>query len=67
MARDNYDEKERKYANDRLAEIAEHEQEECIKYLVKLDDTVHDRTDQDEGDFEGFFAEFTRRFGNRQK
>ena len=48
MARDSYNEQERKYANDRLAEIAAWE-EECTEYLgrqIKLDNTLHDHTDQ---------------------
>jgi hypothetical protein len=70
MARNSYNEEERRYANDRLAEIAEREQEERTEYLgrqVKSDDTVRDRMNQDEGDFEGFFEDYTKRMGNRRK
>ena len=52
MARDSYNEQERKYANDRLAEIAAREQEEHTEYLgrqINPDNTSHDRTDQGEG------------------
>ena len=69
MARDSYDEEERRYANNRLAEIAEREQEERTEYLgrqVKPDDTVRDRTNQGEGDFEGFFEDYTKRMGNKR-
>ena len=48
MARDSYDEQERKYANDRLAEIAAREQEERTEYLgrqINPDNTSCDRTD----------------------
>ena len=70
MARDSYDEQERKYANDRLAEIAAREQEERIEYLgrqINPDNTSRDRTDQGEGDFEGFFEDYAKRMGNRRK
>ena len=70
MARNSYNEEERKYANNRLAEIARQEQEERTEYLsrqVKTDDTVLTRTDQGEGDFEGFFEDYAKRMGNRQK
>jgi len=70
MARDSYDVEERRYANNRLAEIARQEQEERIEYLgrqVKTDDTVRARTDQGEGDFEGFFEDYAKRMGNRRK
>ena len=52
MARDSYDEQERKYANDRLAEIEIREQEERTEYLgrqINLENTSRDRTDQGEG------------------
>jgi hypothetical protein len=70
MARDSYNEEERRYANNRLAEIAEQEKEERTEYLgrqVKTDDTVRTRTDQGTGDFEGFFADYTKRMDNRRK
>ena len=70
MARDSYDEQERKYANDRLAEIAAREQEERIEYLgrqINPDNTSRDRTDQGEGNFEGFFEDYAKRIGNRCK
>ena len=57
----------RRYANNRLAEIARQEQEECTEYLgrqVKTDNTVLTRTDQGEGDFEGFFEDYAKRMGN---
>ena len=69
MARDSYDENERKYAKDRLAEIATREEEERTEYLgrqIKPDDTVRDRTDRGEGDFEGFFEDYTKRMGKRR-
>ena len=69
MACDSYDENERNYANERLAEIAEREQEERTEYLgrqVIPDNTVQDQTDQGEGDFEGFFETYTRRMDNRR-
>ena len=68
MARDSYNEEERRYANNRLAEILQQKQEERIEYLgrqVKIDDTVRARTDQGEGDFEGFFKDYAKRMGNR--
>ena len=52
MARDSYDAQERKYANDRLAEIDAWEQEERIEYLgrqINPDNTSRDHTDQGEG------------------
>ena len=58
MARNSYDEQERKYANDRLAEIAAREQEECTEYLsrqIKSNNSICNRMDQSKGDFEGFF------------
>jgi len=70
MARDSYDEQERKYANDRLAEIEAHEQEEHTEYLgrqINSDNTSRDRTDQGEGDFKGFFEDYAKRMGNRRK
>ena len=70
MARDSYDEQERKYANDRLAEIAAREQEERTEYLgrqINPNNTSRDCTDQGEGDFEGFFEDYAKRMGNRHK
>ena len=70
MARDSYDEQERKYANDRLAEIEAREQEERTEYLgrqINPENTPRDRTDQGEGDFEGFFEDYAKRMGNRRK
>ena len=70
MARDSYNEEERRYANNRLAEIAEQEKEERTEYLgrqVKTDDTVRIRTDQGTDDFEGFFADYTKRMDNQRK
>jgi len=69
MTCDSYDVNKRNYANERLAEIAEREQEERTEYLgrqVIPDNTVQDRTDQGEGDFEGFFETYTRRMDNRR-
>src|SRR5437868_2987517 len=48
MARDSYDKQERKYANDRLAEIAAREQEERTEYLgrqINSDNTSRNRMD----------------------
>ena len=70
MARNSYDEQERKYANDRLAEIAAREQEERTEYLgrqINPDNTSRDRTDQSEGDFEGFFKDYAKRMDNQRK
>jgi len=70
MARDFYNKQERKYTNDRLAEIATREQEERTEYLgrqINPDNTSRDRTDQGEGDFEGFFEDYAKRMGNRRK
>ena len=70
MARDSYNKEERRYANNRLAEIARQEQKERTEYLgrqVKTDNTVLTRTDQGEGDFEGFFEDYAKRMGNRRK
>ena len=70
MARDSYDEQERKYANDRLAEIAARKQEERTEYLgrqINPDNTSRDHTDQGERDFEGFFEDYAKRIGNRRK
>ena len=58
-----YDEQERKYANDKLAEIAAREQEECTEYLgrqINPDNTSRDRTDQG-------FEDYAKRMGNRHK
>ena len=70
MARDSYNEQKRKYANDRLAEIAAREQEERTEYLgrqINPDNTSHNRMDQGEGNFEGFFEDYAKRMGNRRK
>ena len=48
MARDSYDEQERKYANDRLAEIAAQKQKERTEYLgrqINSDNISRDCTD----------------------
>ena len=70
MARDSYDTQERKYANDRLAEIEAREQEERTEYLgrqINPENTSRDRTEQGEGDFEGFFEDYAKQMGNRRK
>ena len=70
MAHDSYDEQERKYTNDRLAEIEVREQEERTEYLdrqINPENTSRNCTDQGEGDFEGFFEDYTKRMGNRRK
>ena len=64
IVRDTYDKQERKYANDRLAEIDAREQEERTEYLgrqIKPDNTTCDRTDKGEGDFKGFFEDYAKR------
>ena len=68
IVRDTYDKQERKYANNRLAEINAREQEERTEYLgrqIKPDNTTCDRTDKGEGDFEGFFEDYAKCMGNR--
>ena len=64
MARDSYNEEERRYANNRLAEIARQEQEERTEYLgrqVKLNDTIRNYMNQGEGDFESFFEDYAKK------
>ena len=70
----NHNREEKRYANERLTEIEEQEEEECTEYLGKCiqsdeisRDTPRARTNRGEGDFESFFDDYAKRMADRQK